>query len=59
MASLVFALALGEVSFVYPLSSSAPLFAVLFTWLLLRGVEQLTWRVVAGSALIVAGVAFL
>jgi len=59
MASLVFALALGEVSFVYPLSSSAPLFAVLFAWLMLRGVEQLTWRVVIGSGLIVLGVALL
>jgi drug/metabolite transporter (DMT)-like permease len=59
MASLIFAISEGEVSYVYPLSSSAPLFAVVFTALFLRGVEQLTWRVVAGSALIVAGVAFL
>lgn len=59
MASLVFALSAGEISFVYPLSSSAPLFAVLFTALMLRGVEQLTGRVIAGSALIVAGVALL
>lgn len=59
MASLFFAVAQGDLSFVYPLSSTGPLFAVVFTFLFLRGVERLTWRVVAGSALIVAGVLFL
>lgn len=59
MASLVFAISMGEISFVYPLSSIAPLFAVVFTALLLRGVEELSWRLVLGSALIVAGVVLL
>lgn len=59
MASLIFAVAQGDLSFVYPLSSTGPLFAVIFTFLFLRGVERLTWRVVAGSALVVAGVLFL
>ncbi len=57
--SLIFAISLGEVSVVYPLSSSAPLFAVVFSALLLRGVEDLGWRLLLGAALIVAGVAFL
>ena len=56
MASLFFAVAQGDLSFVYPLSSTGPLFAVIFTAIFLRGVERLTWRVVAGSLLIVAGV---
>jgi DME family drug/metabolite transporter len=59
MASLFFAVAQGDLSFVYPLSSTGPLFAVVFTFLFLKGVERLTWRVVAGSVLIVAGVLFL
>lgn len=59
MASLFFAVGQGDLSFVYPLSSTGPLFAVVFTFLFLRGVERLTGRVVAGSALIVAGVLFL
>jgi transporter family protein len=57
--ALIFAVSSGDLSLVYPLSSSAPLFAVVFTALLLRGVESLSWRVVLGSALIVAGVAVL
>jgi len=59
MASLIFAISAGEISVVYPLSSSAPLFAVVFTAVLLRGVEDLNWRLLVGSALIVAGVAIL
>ncbi len=59
MASLVFALATDDISFVYPLSSSAPLFAVIFTAIFLRGVERLTPRLLTGAAMIVAGVALL
>lgn len=57
--SLIFAISLGEISVVYPLSSSAPLFAVVFTALLLRGVEDLGWRLLLGAVLIVAGLGFL
>jgi drug/metabolite transporter (DMT)-like permease len=59
LVSLTFALAQGDVSVVYPLTSSAPLFTVGFTALLLRGVEQITWRLVAGTILVVAGVVYL
>jgi uncharacterized membrane protein len=56
---LTFALAQGDVSVVYPLTSSAPLFTVAFTALLLRGVEQITVRLVAGTVLVVGGVVYL
>jgi drug/metabolite transporter (DMT)-like permease len=59
LVSLTFAIGAGDVSVVYPLTSSAPLFTVLFTALLLRGVEQITWRLVAGTVLVVGGVAYL
>jgi drug/metabolite transporter, DME family len=57
--SLTFALAGGDVSVVYPLTASAPLFTVAFTALLLRGVEQITWRLLLGTVLVVAGVVYL
>jgi drug/metabolite transporter (DMT)-like permease len=59
LVSLTFALAGGDVSVVYPLTSSGPLFTVAFTALLLRGVEQITGRLVVGTIAIVAGVVFL
>jgi drug/metabolite transporter (DMT)-like permease len=59
LVSLTFALAGGDVSVVYPLTASAPLFTVAFTALMLRGVEQITWRLVAGTIAVVAGVAYL
>jgi drug/metabolite transporter (DMT)-like permease len=59
LVSLTYALAGGEVSVVYPLTSSAPLFTVGFTALLLRGVEQITWRLVVGTILVVAGVVYV
>jgi len=49
----------GDVSVVYPVTASAPLFTLLFTALLLRGRERLTWRIVAGSVAIVLGVIVL
>ena len=59
MASLFFAVAQGDLSFVYPLSSTGPLFAVAFTFLFLRRVERLTWRVVSGALLVVVGAVLL
>jgi uncharacterized membrane protein len=53
------ALGLGQVSVVTPLSGTAPLFVLLLTFLYLRGVEQLTGRIVLGTILIVLGVFLL
>lgn len=46
----------GIVSVVYPVTASAPLFTLGFTALLLRGQEQLTWRIAVGALAVVAGV---
>jgi uncharacterized membrane protein len=53
------ALSGGDVSLVYPITASAPLFTVAFTWLFLRGTEGVTWRTLAGAAAVVAGVILL
>ena len=53
------ALGLGEVSVVTPLAGTAPLFVLPFTSLFLKGVEQLTGRIVIGAILIVLGVVLL
>jgi len=57
--ALTLGLSGGDVSRVYPVTSSAPLFTLAFTWLFLRGRERLTWRIVTGAALVTAGVIFL
>jgi drug/metabolite transporter (DMT)-like permease len=49
----------GEVSVVYPVTSSAPLFTLAFTAILLRGKERLTWQIAAGAVLVVLGVILL
>lgn len=46
----------GIVSTVYPVTASAPLFALLFTAVFLRGRETLDWRIVLGAIAVVAGV---
>jgi uncharacterized membrane protein len=56
---MIVALSLGQVSLVVPLSGTAPLFVLPMTWLFLRRVEKLTWRIVVGSILIVGGVGVL
>ncbi|PON09996.1 hypothetical protein C2W62_52460, partial [Candidatus Entotheonella serta] len=56
---LIVALSLGQVSVVVPLSGTAPLFVLPMTWLFLRHVEKLTWRIIMGLILIVVGVAVL
>jgi uncharacterized membrane protein len=53
------ALSLGQVSLVVPLAGTAPLFVLPMTWLFLRHVEKLTWRIIVGTILIVAGVGVL
>lgn len=53
------ALGLGEVSVVSPLAGTAPLFVLLLALLFPSSATRLTWRVVAGVVLIVAGVVLL
>jgi drug/metabolite transporter, DME family len=53
------ALSLGEVSVVTPLAGTAPLFVLLLSFVFLKGVERLHWRIVVGSVLIVVGVFLL
>jgi drug/metabolite transporter, DME family len=53
------ALGLGEVSLVAPLAGTAPRFVLPFTPLFLKGVEQLTGRIIGGAILIVLGVFLL
>jgi drug/metabolite transporter (DMT)-like permease len=50
------ALSTNDVTVVYPVTSTAPLFTLGFTALFLRGQESITWRVVVGVALVVLGV---
>lgn len=57
--ALTFGLSSGDVSVVYPVTASAPLFTLAFTALLLRGIETLTWRIALGAAAVVAGVIWL
>ncbi len=53
------ALSLGDVSVVIPLSSTAPLFSLLLSRLLLREVERVTAWILASTILIVAGAALI
>jgi drug/metabolite transporter (DMT)-like permease len=59
LTTLTFGLSEGDVSIVYPLVASAPLFTLVFTALLLKGVELLNWRIVLGVVLTVFGVIYL
>jgi drug/metabolite transporter, DME family len=54
--SMTFAIASGDVSIVYPVTSTAPLFTLVFTWLMLKGTEPVTWRLALGVTAVVAGV---
>jgi len=56
MVSIYFALDLGKVTVVTPISSTGPLFALTLSALFLRDVEQVTVQVVLGACLIIAGV---
>lgn len=57
--ALTFGLSAEDVSIVYPVTSTAPLFTLAFTALLLRGVEEVTWRIVLGAVAVVGGVIWL
>ncbi len=49
------ALSVGNVSVVTPLANAQPMFTVLLAAILLRDLEQVTWRVVVGTLAMVAG----
>ena len=53
------ALSLGSVSVVTPLAGTAPLFVLAMAFFFLKGVEKLSWRIVAGVTLVVLGVFLL
>jgi transporter family protein len=59
MICIYFALDLGKVSVVIPISSTGPFFSLLLTAMFLRGVERVTCRIVLSAALIVGGVALI
>jgi drug/metabolite transporter (DMT)-like permease len=46
----------GAVSAIGPIIAAQPLAIVLLSWLLLHDIERITWRMVVGAALVVAGV---
>ena len=56
---MFFALERGEVVVISPVLATNPLFTLFFAAILLRGVERITPRIVAGALLVVAGVAVL
>jgi drug/metabolite transporter, DME family len=56
MTCIYYALDLGKVSVVTPISSTGPLFSLILTAIFLRGVERVTLRIVVSAALIVGGV---
>jgi uncharacterized membrane protein len=57
--ALTFGLSAGDVSLVYPLSASAPLFTLIFSAVFLRGVEQIGPRLILGALAVVVGVVYL
>jgi DME family drug/metabolite transporter len=56
MICIYFALDLGKVSVVIPISSTGPFFSLILAALFLRDVERVTLRIVLSAAMIVAGV---
>jgi len=59
MICIYYALDLGTVSVVIPISSTGPLFSLILTALFLRGVERVTLRIVMSAVMIVGGVILL
>ena len=57
--ALTFALSGGETSVVYSLTASAPLFTLLFSWLVMRDLEPITLRLIIGTVAAVVGVIYL
>jgi drug/metabolite transporter, DME family len=56
MTCIYYALDLGKVSVVIPLSSTGPFFSLIFTALFLRDVERVTLRIVLAATMIIGGV---
>jgi uncharacterized membrane protein len=56
MICIYYALDLGKVSVVIPISSTGPLFSLILTAIFLRDIERVTSRIVASAAMIVGGV---
>lgn len=56
---LFYALSIGEVVIVSPLSAISPLFVLLLAAIFLRKLEAVTWKILWGAILIVIGTAFL
>jgi len=56
MASLYYALSLGEVIVVIPVTSTGPFFALTLSVIFLRDIKQVTLKIVLGACLIVIGV---
>ena len=56
MSCIYFALDLGKVSVVIPISSTGPFFSLILTAIFLRDVERVTFRIVVSAAMIVGGV---
>ncbi len=56
MACLYYALSLGEVIVVIPVTSTGPFFALSLSAIFLKDVEQVTFKIVLGASFIVAGV---
>ncbi|OGQ80202.1 MAG: hypothetical protein A3F90_12745 [Deltaproteobacteria bacterium RIFCSPLOWO2_12_FULL_60_19] len=56
MTCIYYALDLGKVSVVIPISSTGPFFSLIFSALFLRDVERVTLRIVCSAAMIVGGV---
>ena len=59
MVCIYYALDLGKVSVVIPISSTGPFFSLILTAIFLRDVEQVTLRIVISAAMIVGGVVLL
>jgi DME family drug/metabolite transporter len=59
MACIYYALDLGKVSVVIPISSTGPFFSLIFAALFLRDVERVTLRIVLAAAMIIGGVLLL
>ncbi|MBI2166576.1 MAG: DMT family transporter [Chloroflexi bacterium] len=52
-------LSFSPIVVVSPVAGTQPLFAIFFAYIFLRSTERITWRVVAGAGLVVAGVAII
>ncbi|MSP41644.1 MAG: hypothetical protein EXR70_24425 [Deltaproteobacteria bacterium] len=59
MICIYYALDLGKVSVVIPISSTGPFFSLILTALFLRDVERVTLRIVLSALLVVSGVVLL